>query len=198
VDVQEKSARQEEIITVALTLAAEKGVQELTIRNVAQAIGISEPAIYRHFTSKREILSGIIDMLVAIRKEAWEQSVTGQGDPVARLFRFFINQARQFERFPALAIILFPDELFRNDVELLNRVQEVMAATMQDIRELIAQARSLLLLKQDVDPYVAGLLLVGGFRLLVSSWRVEASRAGGVSLVTQVEEFLKKAAAMFA
>jgi len=196
--MQEKSARQEEIIAAAITLAAERGVQELTIRNLALAIGISEPAIYRHFASKRDILSGIIDTLSRIRKDAWDQSKEARDHPVNQLYRFFLNQAKQFEVFPALAIILFPDELFRNDQELLNRVQEVMSGTMQDIRDLIDRARSQLLLKKEVDPYVACLLLVGGFRMLVSSWRVDASGAQNGGLVPQVEGFLKKAISMLA
>ena len=76
-------------------------------------------------------------------------------------------------------------------------MQEVMSGTMQDIRDLIDRARSQLLLVK-VDPYVACLLLVGGFRMLVSSWRVDASGAQNGGLVPQVEGFLKKAISMLA
>ena len=40
----------------ALGLIAEKGIQGLTIKNLSKKIGISEPAIYRHFDSKSSIL----------------------------------------------------------------------------------------------------------------------------------------------
>ena len=41
--------RQNEIIDTALNLTASGGIQNLTIKNLADALGITEPAIYRHF-----------------------------------------------------------------------------------------------------------------------------------------------------
>ena len=41
--------RQSEIVNVAMKLLVEKGMQNLTIRNVATEVGVSEAAIYRHF-----------------------------------------------------------------------------------------------------------------------------------------------------
>ena len=54
------TARQLQIIQESITLIAEKGIQGLTMKNLASAIGVSEPALYRHFKSKNDILSGII------------------------------------------------------------------------------------------------------------------------------------------
>ena len=48
--------RQKEIISVSLDLISEKGIQGLTIKNLAQRIGITEPAIYRHYENKIHIL----------------------------------------------------------------------------------------------------------------------------------------------
>ena len=54
-----KTERQQEIINVALKLINEKGIQGLTMKNLSKEIGISEPAIYRHFENKIEILLAI-------------------------------------------------------------------------------------------------------------------------------------------
>ncbi|MDY0276033.1 MAG: TetR family transcriptional regulator, partial [Desulfomicrobium sp.] len=40
--------RREQIAEAALTLVAEQGIVALTTRNVAQAIGVTAPALYRH------------------------------------------------------------------------------------------------------------------------------------------------------
>ena len=52
--------RQSEIIDAALKLTAEGGIQNLTIKNLGNALGITEPAIYRHFRSKSEIVRTMI------------------------------------------------------------------------------------------------------------------------------------------
>ncbi len=58
--------RQLEFIEAAIKLTATEGIQKLTIRNVASAIGVSEAAVYRHFESKHELLKAILDHLNAM------------------------------------------------------------------------------------------------------------------------------------
>ena len=54
------SERQQQIVETAIKLIADKGIQNLTTKNLAKEIGISEPALYRHFSSKLEILKAVI------------------------------------------------------------------------------------------------------------------------------------------
>ncbi len=55
------SKRQEQIIEESVRIIDEKGIQGFTIKNLSKAIGISEPAIYRHFESKFQIFVEILD-----------------------------------------------------------------------------------------------------------------------------------------
>ena len=54
------TVRQQEIIDAALALIAEQGIQNLTIKNIAAALKITEPAIYRNFDSKFVILDALL------------------------------------------------------------------------------------------------------------------------------------------
>ena len=54
--------RQKEIIEVSLNLIAGKGIQGLTIKNISKEIGISEPAIYRHYENKIQILIALLEL----------------------------------------------------------------------------------------------------------------------------------------
>lgn len=47
------------ILTEALSLFAEKGVEGTSIRDIALAVGIVDAALYRHFRSKDEIVSEV-------------------------------------------------------------------------------------------------------------------------------------------
>ena len=55
----------EEIVTAVRKLIIIYGSENVTIKKIAQEIGISEAAIYRHFNSKKDILSFLIDDLEA-------------------------------------------------------------------------------------------------------------------------------------
>ncbi|AHE56751.1 TetR/AcrR family transcriptional regulator [Sphingomonas sanxanigenens] len=51
--------RREEIIAAALTLFTRYGVYNVTTRQIARAVGISQPSLYAHFASSAEIAEEI-------------------------------------------------------------------------------------------------------------------------------------------
>ena len=53
--------RKEQIIKAAISLIAEQGITGASMGRIAKIVGISEPAIYRHFGSRREILLAVLD-----------------------------------------------------------------------------------------------------------------------------------------
>ncbi len=188
--MNEQTDRQTEIISAAFTLIANQGVQKLTIKKLGQAIGVSEPAIYRHFASKRDILVGIVERLIAIKNETWQRAQAEKESPLAALQLFFTLQSQRFEEFPPLAIMLFPEDIFRNDPELLSRIHLVMKSTTQDIEALIREAQKQGHIRSTIDAQTASLLVTGGFRLVVSGWRSEQRIQPPVRLLKQVELFL--------
>lgn len=55
-----RTARQEEILSVARRLLDEEGVDGLTLGRIARELGIRTPSLYKHFASKREIEAALI------------------------------------------------------------------------------------------------------------------------------------------
>ncbi|MFD9001423.1 TetR/AcrR family transcriptional regulator [Streptomyces sp. NPDC059582] len=52
------------ILSAAVTLADEGGVDALSMRKIAQALGVVPMALYKHVAHKNELLDGMIDVLV--------------------------------------------------------------------------------------------------------------------------------------
>ncbi len=48
------------IIENALILFSEKGYEAVTVANIAEAVGIKAPSLYKHFKSKRDIFESIL------------------------------------------------------------------------------------------------------------------------------------------
>ncbi|MFM8393922.1 MAG: TetR/AcrR family transcriptional regulator, partial [Acidobacteriota bacterium] len=53
--------RRQQIIEVALELFSQRGFQGTTTREIAQAAGVNEATIFRHFATKGELYAAIID-----------------------------------------------------------------------------------------------------------------------------------------
>jgi len=53
--------RKSAIVETAIRLFAEKGFRGTTTREIAAACGVSEPVLYQHFATKRDLFNAIID-----------------------------------------------------------------------------------------------------------------------------------------
>ena len=53
----------ERIVDEALTLFSLQGSKGTTVKNIADAVGIKDSSIYKHFKSKQEILDAIVDQM---------------------------------------------------------------------------------------------------------------------------------------
>jgi AcrR family transcriptional regulator len=79
--------RKGEILDAALGVFAEKGYEGGTMRDIATRVGVTEPALYRHFGSKQELFETLItaagermrdeafDLLDRIRPQAMRESL---------------------------------------------------------------------------------------------------------------------------
>ena len=56
-----KVTTKERIADEALTLFAAKGFKGTTVKDIADAVGIKDASLYKHFKSKKEILSTIVE-----------------------------------------------------------------------------------------------------------------------------------------
>ena len=53
--------RRQQIVKVAMTVFSERGFRGTTTREIARAAGVSEAIIFRHFATKEELYSAILD-----------------------------------------------------------------------------------------------------------------------------------------
>lgn len=62
--------RKEEILLVTLELAAENGLSNVSMAQIAEKIGIRKPSLYNHFKSKEEIIEAMYQYFRDKSKEA--------------------------------------------------------------------------------------------------------------------------------
>ena len=55
----------EDVVAAAITIADREGVEALTIRAVAAAVGLTPMAIYRHVRDKEELLDRVVDVVAS-------------------------------------------------------------------------------------------------------------------------------------
>ncbi|ORI20704.1 hypothetical protein BJD99_06560 [Rhodococcus sp. 1163] len=68
-----------EILASATEIVVEDGSESLSIRRLADRIGISPMAVYNHFSSKDELLGAVIDGLIAAIPAEYSQAEDWEG-----------------------------------------------------------------------------------------------------------------------
>ena len=106
------TARQQEIIDVSLELISTTGIQGFTIKNLAKKIGISEPAIYRHYENKISILLAILDYFKSRSESLFVKQVNESDSSLVRIEKIFQGHFNAFEKTPSLVNVIFSEEIF--------------------------------------------------------------------------------------
>jgi AcrR family transcriptional regulator len=77
--------RQESILEAAQSLIAAKGVDAVSMAELAKATGLSRPAIYQYFASKDHVLAELVINEMADLSNAIERHIEGLTDPMERI-----------------------------------------------------------------------------------------------------------------
>jgi AcrR family transcriptional regulator len=79
--------RRTQIIDAARALFAAGGLEQVSMRNIARRVGITQAAIYQHFEDKEAILFAIAEGFFNQLIEASQKTAAAEFDPVERLRR---------------------------------------------------------------------------------------------------------------
>lgn len=85
------AARRKQILDAATQVFAEKGFHRATIKDIARVAGIADGTIYTYFTSKTEVLLGILNRL----NESTEREQQLMPEGLSDMRSFFTSYLRQ-------------------------------------------------------------------------------------------------------
>lgn len=77
--------RREQLLDTAATLFAKRGYSRTTTLQLARAAGITEPVLYRHFPSKRDMFIALIDRTGEEVIRGWEKQLAAAASPAERI-----------------------------------------------------------------------------------------------------------------
>ena len=165
------TARQKQIIDATLDIIATIGIQNLTIRKLAEKVGVTEGAIYRHYPSKDEILVSIAEYFKAESTGILQQIVETKGDSLKKIKTFFLGRCRQFQENRALALVLFSDDIFKGSGRVQSEISTTIHAHGQLLVKTIAEGQAAGIIRGNVVPQHMFMMIMGALRLLVTRWR---------------------------
>ncbi len=166
------TARQQEIIDVSLELISTTGIQGFTIKNLAKKIGISEPAIYRHYENKISILLAILDYFKSRSESLFVKQVNESDSSLVRIEKIFQGHFNAFEKTPSLVNVIFSEEIFRNEPILQERITDIMDRNSGVIKAIVAEGQARGEIKAEIESKYLTLIILGSLRMMVKRWQM--------------------------
>ena len=106
------ASRRDELLELAATMFAERGLRATTVRDIADSAGILSGSLYHHFASKEEmvdeVLRGFLDWLFA----RYQEIVDTEPNPLERLKGLFMASFEAIEHRHA-QVVIYQDEAKR-------------------------------------------------------------------------------------
>ena len=170
--------RQIEIIEAATARIDRHGIQNLTIKNLAAEIGLSEPALYRHFKSKNDILLGLLNyFMIEMKVRIGRLSELGCATAGVELKAIFNSQFQTFTDKPAVISVIFAESIFHFDRSLSNKVIEIMDLMHQYIKANIEKGQKAGQYSKLIDVNTLTTIIIGGVRLTILRWKISGHKS---------------------
>ena len=162
--------RQTEIIDCSIEIIDKKGIQGLTIKNISKEIGISEPAIYRHFKSKTDIILAILDNFKIMAEFLSEAMGNFEDTAIEKISFMFSKMLEMFSTQPSIVSVIFSEEIFKNEKALLEKIREILNLHQRTIEKIIQKGQEENNVRIDIEKNSLALIVMGALRLLVKQW----------------------------
>lgn len=165
--------RKAQIVDEAMRLAAELGPDRMTTQKLADAVGITQAAIFRHFPSKSEIWLAVADRIGSVMPAKLIES----DDPPMDRMRAIVR--RQFEfivKTPSIPAILYSRELHAENETLRMQFLAMVTRRQALFAGLFQAAAESGSFRKDIDPDDAARLVLSFIQGMAMRWSMEERR----------------------
>lgn len=174
--------RKSEILNRAVQLIHERGFANLSLGDIADAIGIKREGVYYYYKNR-------FDILLAIVKPTAEDLVGGLKDilkadipPRDKLRRAIENHLVRFERAHAQTRIALRDTYFQEDEAMLNKMRPIWESYGNLWVKLVREGQRAKVFRTDIDARVAAFGMLGMCNW-ISRWYNPKKRIGVRELI---------------
>ncbi len=144
--------RRQQIIKAALDLLAGTSIESLSTRSVAKLVGVSQPALFRHFLSREDLLCALVEHTRENLAELTKRVFSKQADTRAALACLLDGLFAYVEKHPGVPRLLFHNAATRQEPEFNKAISRLLSMQRSLIHELIREGRLREELPAQLDP----------------------------------------------
>lgn len=151
--------RRVEIADAALHVIAEQGIASFTMERLSREVGMTSGALFRHFSSKEEILAATVERAADLLKGSFPPA---DSLPLERLQAFVQARTALVGGNAGLAQLVFSEQFMKAlDTASRERLHQVMRVSQRYLVQALSDAQARGEVRRDVPPESLSQLVMG-------------------------------------
>jgi len=135
--------RQDEIKSAVLNIIFRDGLKKISTKNIAKEVGISEGSIFRHFTSKKAIILGIMNDVITDMIEELRMIAFQDISPEKRLYQYLCKTVSYLVENKGITMLLFSEASYQNDEDLMSKLNYILTSQKQLVSKIVSDGLAL-------------------------------------------------------
>ena len=150
------------------------GPDRVTTSSVATEIGITQAALFRHFSTKADLWLAVAEQVSEMLSQAWAEALLAEHKPLERIRALVGAQLRQIGKTPAMPMLLFSRELNVDNTGLREafrtRLVEFQTLLVAEVSKAAASGH----IRKDIVPTDAAVLFTSLIQGMAIRWSLGA------------------------
>jgi AcrR family transcriptional regulator len=165
--------RQRQIVDAARKVIIKYGSEHVTVKRIAKEVGFSESAIYRHFKSKRDILSLLADHIEDSLVGDVTRATTEGYTPLEILDRVLRSHLSAIEQRRGISFQVIAEIVSLGDKKLNGKISHAIDRYTGCLKDLLSEGVKAGEVREDIDLEAAATALFGIIQGLVNVWALK-------------------------
>jgi len=162
-----KVPRKEQIVNAARKLVIEVGSENVTVRRIAEEVGFTEAAIYRHFKSKKDILYLLVENIERSLLLDLTIKIDHRGDVLETLL---MRHLSAIEMRRGISFQVIAEIISLGDSKLNSRIYDTIVIYIEKLKTILQKEISRGELRKDVDIEATAFLMFSVMQGISNVW----------------------------
>jgi len=185
---RQRQLREDAILDAAAELIQEKGFNAMTLEDITEAIGISRPTLYQHFSSKEDVLIHVALRNLAITRKRLNGADTEKG--ATERLRDFLSWSIERKFGTAREVFYDMTRLVVACGGSDPRLAGPQQAFMQDLEDLVSAAQEEGGVRSDVRAMLLAEMVVGVIKSIAFNRLVQEGKTSAEEITTGLNKLL--------
>ena len=167
---QSTLVRRHQIIEAARNLITTTGMEGVTIDAIAEEVGLAEGSIYRHFSSKNQILTLLIDEIESSLLQTVRSAKTEGATALESLSLILEAHLSDVEDYRAASFIVITEAVAFDGIGLASRVSLMLTRYLEFLQGVLLAGIEDRSIREDVDVEAASTAFLGLIQSTATLW----------------------------